>query len=92
MHVLKQLLVLALAGSGLACQCRSFAQGAHDPQATKWACGKANGRIVNAGSPDVQCDKPCHYTFSGKCNEADRMFTKIPSLRSSCSNDIGFCN
>ncbi|RDI77501.1 hypothetical protein Vi05172_g12464 [Venturia inaequalis] len=56
MHGLKQLLVLALAGSGLACQCTLYGQkGAQvDIKATEQACPSSGGHIVNPGRKDIQ--------------------------------------
>ncbi|KAE9970898.1 hypothetical protein EG327_010126 [Venturia inaequalis] len=56
MHGLKQLLVLALAGSGLACQCTANGvKGATaDLQATETMCELAGGHVVNPGSRSAQ--------------------------------------
>ncbi|KAE9978266.1 hypothetical protein EG327_007463, partial [Venturia inaequalis] len=55
-HGLKQLLVLALAGSGLACQCTAYGKklAQVDIKATVAACGRSGGHIINAGSSAVQ--------------------------------------
>ncbi|KAE9969640.1 hypothetical protein Vi05172_g240 [Venturia inaequalis] len=56
MHGLKQLLVLALAGSGLACVCTAYGHkdGAVDTKATEAVCIYALGHLVNAGTSRVQ--------------------------------------
>ncbi|KAE9985085.1 hypothetical protein EG328_007856 [Venturia inaequalis] len=51
MYGLKQLLVLALAGPGLACQCTAYGSpdGEIDTEATKRACVPAGGRLTPGG-------------------------------------------
>ncbi|KAE9990979.1 hypothetical protein EG327_000692 [Venturia inaequalis] len=94
MHGLKQWLVLlALAGSGLSCQCTKYGEkGAKvDIEATKRVCALAGGRVLNEGSPTVQCAGACHSAMDDKCNHATGLFTNIPQLGSSCGFNAAYC-
>ncbi|KAE9984258.1 hypothetical protein EG327_005087 [Venturia inaequalis] len=93
MYGLKQLLVLALAGSGLACQCTaSGVKGAKvDTEATERACYNSGGQLANLGTPNVQCNGACHHDFDNKYYALTGYYTTIQMLKSTCGDDRYGC-
>ncbi|KAE9961738.1 hypothetical protein EG328_001813, partial [Venturia inaequalis] len=80
MHGLKQLLVLALAGSGLACQCTANGvKGATaDLQATETVCEPAGGHVVNPGSRSAQVEIVPLSTYNWGQNGPPKLDNILP--------------
>ncbi|TID24149.1 Crossover junction endonuclease mus81 [Venturia nashicola] len=93
MFGLKQFLVLALAGTSLACQCTT--DGVHhgdvDVSATESACRQVGGNIYNGQTVDVQCGQMCHKAFNYWCEKMTHEFSERRSLKSSCGGDLYGC-
>ncbi|KAE9975143.1 hypothetical protein EG328_003427 [Venturia inaequalis] len=87
----KQLLVLALAGSALACQCRQdgvrAANKRVDVSATEEACTNAHGTLYNAGTVNVECAAVCNRNFFDECLKLQGQNSDIPDIRSTCRRD-----
>ncbi|KAH7109755.1 hypothetical protein EDB81DRAFT_954186 [Dactylonectria macrodidyma] len=84
---LKNLVILALASTALACRCTQAGKsgGRLDVTATERACQDAGGTTVNGGSSSVDCASSNHAQFDDRCQAYTGNFgTGIPNLRSTC--------
>ncbi|KAF4469189.1 hypothetical protein FALBO_3918 [Fusarium albosuccineum] len=87
MYSLKNLIILALASTALACRCTEGgrAGGPLDISATESSCREAGGDTLNGGSVNVNCANAHHAMFDDRCRANTGMFgTGIPNLRSTC--------